>query len=261
MPILQQGLSHADVRTQWRAAELLGDMGAKAAPAREALVKLLQEEPKRRKGMNDVFSPNDVRAQAAFALGCMGVEPDQTVSLLTAMLKHEDPTIRIGSAQGLGQMGDRAQAAIPALVECLADEKMILSPAVGPAYPGHSAAAALVAIGPSSLSAIIGALGAEQATIRRHAADALESFAPEEVQPAVETLFQRLHDPDAGVRRAAAHLLGWIAPHAESLVPELVRLTRDEDPDVRIQAATTLGYLEPKEVIALGLLDSTPRRP
>jgi len=46
-------------------------------------------------------------------LGCIGAEPDQTVNLLITMLKHEDPTIRIGAAQGLGRMGDRAQASVP----------------------------------------------------------------------------------------------------------------------------------------------------
>lgn len=256
VPILQKGLRHSDLDVQWRAAVLLGDMGAKAAPAREALAALLKEEPTREKGPGDYFSPNDIRAKAAYALGRIGAEPDETVTLLTAMLKHPDPEIRIWSALGLGEMGDRAQAAVPALIDRLTDEQMILRPGgcIYSAHPDHCAATALVGIGPPALPAIIAALNAEQAVVRQRMADALWYVGSERAQPAVKALFQRLHDPDAAVRRTAVYVLGWIAPLDESLVPEIVPMIRDADPTVRNEAFATLGRVEQQEAIPLEAL-------
>ncbi len=256
VPILQKGLEHSDLGVQWRAVVLLGEMGAKAAPARAAIVKLLETEPTHEKDADEYFSPNQVRAKAAFALGCIGAEPDQTVALLAAMLEHADPEIRKWSALGLGRMEGRAQAAVPALVDCLTDEVMILRPGgcIWSAHPDHCAATALVGIGPPAIPAIIEALSAEQAVVRLRAADSLWFFGAEQAQPAVAALFQRLDDPDAAVRRTAAYVLGWIAPKAENLVTEMVRLTRDADPDVRKQAMSTLEGMERQEAIPLDAL-------
>jgi HEAT repeat protein len=243
-PILEKGLTDANFDVQWYAAVLLADMEAKAAPARAALVRLLQEEPKREKRSDEFFSPNEVRAKAAFALGCIGAEPDQTVRLLTAMLKHADPEIRIWSAIGLGRMGSRAKAAIPALIECLTDEKMILLPGgcIYSAHPDHSAATALVNIGEPALPALIGALDAKQASVRRHAADALWYFGPK-AKPAVESLIRRLRDPEAEVRCKAANALGWIAPDGKEAVPSLEELLKDRNSNVRRAAAAALGNM------------------
>ena len=101
VPILQKGLGHASFDVQWKAAALLGDIGPKAAPARQALVRLLEEEPKREKRPDEFFSSGEVRGQAACALGQIGAEPEQTAKLLTTMIRHSDPEIRTWSAVGL----------------------------------------------------------------------------------------------------------------------------------------------------------------
>jgi HEAT repeat protein len=227
------------------------ELGATAAPARGALARLLEQEPSSETTPDRFLSPSDVRAEAAFALASISAEPDETVRLLLVMLKHSDPKIRIGSAFGLGKMGEKSQAAIPALIEQLAAEDMTLQPAVCifSMRPNHAAAVALVGIGPMSIPALIEALRADQPRVRRHAADALWYFGTE-AKPAVEPLFERLHDPDVEVRCKAIHALGWIAPEAEKLVSELVRLTHDEHAEVRFHAVNLLSYLKPSDRVA-----------
>ena len=168
-----------------------------------ALVRLLEEEPRREKTADEFFAPNEVRAHAASALGGIGAEPEQTVRLLTKTLKHSDPEIRIWSAIGLGRMGEKAKAAIPALAACLADEKMILKPGgcLWSAHPDHAAATALVDISPSSIPALIAALDAREARVRRHAANALWHCG-EAARPAVERAAPSL----AGSGRGSAFL-------------------------------------------------------
>lgn len=257
VPMLTEGLSHGNFDVQWYAAAHLAELKAKAAPARASLVRLLEEEPKREKRRTEFFSASEVRAKAAFALGCIGVEPDQTVRLLTRMLRHQDREIRIWSAFGLGQMEGKAQSAIPALIERMADQEMILPPGgcIDSAHPDHSAATALVGIGSPALPALIQALGSKQAAVRCHAADALWYFG-EDAKPATDALLRLLRDEEPKVQCQAVKTLVWITPDVKILASELDRLTQDADRKVRMEAALGLGYLKPREQVPLDPLMS-----
>jgi HEAT repeat protein len=264
VPMLIAGLSHDNFDLQWYAAVHLGNLKGKAAPAWARLVHLLENESKEEKRPGEFFTSSQVRAKAAFALGQIGTELEQTERLLTRLMRHKDPEIRISSALGLGQMGEKAKAAVPVLIESLADEKMILKPGgcFDSAHPDHSAATALVNIGTPALPALIQALGSKLPGVRRHAADALWYFGTE-AKPAADTLLRLLRDDDATVRRQAAHTLLWIGTDAKRLIPEMVRLTHDKDDEVRAEAAVLLSCLKPKGAVPLASLirlldDPTP---
>ena len=266
MPLLNKGLLSNDVTVQWRAVTLLARLGPEAVSARPVLLRLLQEgpeepEPQVKEGPEELISLAKVRAKAAFALGCIGKEPEETVHLLIRMLKHKDPKIRIGAAEGLGQLGRSVKAAIAPLVECLADEKMRLSDC-DIFDLKHAASDALVAIGRPAIQEITQALEAKPVNVRRRAAKVLGRFGAK-AKAATDSLFQRLKDPEAKVRSEAAEALGMIVPDSKRLAAELIRLAQqDEDRQIRNRAMTIcFGSLKLPETtlaaLAIPLLDDS----
>lgn len=252
VPLFVEALSHPHLDVRWSSVVLLADMGEKASAARPTLVRLLEQEPRRQKQPGEYFSPEAIREKAAFALGCIGSEPEKTVKLLTGLLKRKEVGIRTWSALGLGRMGANAKAAIPALIDMLADEESVLPPAscILSAHPDHAACTALVNIGEDSVPALVQSLNAKNAKVRLRAAEALLFFGPQ-AEAATNDLIRLLQDEDADVRCKAAGALYWIAPDDKRLVTEMVRLTHAKQPRVRAAGASTLGLLKPEKQIPL----------
>ena len=110
----------------------------------------------------------DVRAAAARALGKTG--DAGAVSPLTAALKDPGGSVASGAAEALGRLGQRAEEAIPALVQAMS---------AGDCYLRRSAATALGGMGDGareSLPALVAALGDEVDEVRKAAAMALEAI-------------------------------------------------------------------------------------
>ncbi|HEY2837836.1 MAG TPA: sister chromatid cohesion protein PDS5 [Pirellulales bacterium] len=125
-------------------------------------------------------------------------------------LHHGDKNIRLGSAQTLRDMCDRARAAIPQLVEATHDIDW---------------------------------------EVRAMVAEALGHIRPnaEEVETVVPAICELLRDKDSRVRFHAAVALSWLAMEnyvaAEAAVPDLASALRDEDGYVRQYAAQTLATI------------------
>ena len=88
--MLIEGLSHDNFDVQWYAAAHLGNLKGKAAPAWARLVQLLENESNEEKRPGEFFTSSQVRAKAAFALGQIGTEPEQTERLLTRLMRRRD---------------------------------------------------------------------------------------------------------------------------------------------------------------------------
>jgi HEAT repeat protein len=123
-------------------------------------------------------------------------------------LRHGDVLQRQDAAFLLGRMGPRAQAAVPALIECLGDPDL-----------RRPAALALGRIGPGALPALLRALRSDDAGIRSAAARGLTGVGP----AAIPGLVRELKDPEPAVRLAAADALGGMGPKASDAIPALVR--------------------------------------
>ncbi|MBI5201127.1 MAG: HEAT repeat domain-containing protein, partial [Elusimicrobia bacterium] len=96
MPDLVAALRSSNWRHRYRAADLLGMMGAQAAPSVPDLVEALQ----------DKHAP--VRASAALALGNIGRPAGDSVKALTKLLKDPHADVRYSAAIALGRMGTPA---------------------------------------------------------------------------------------------------------------------------------------------------------
>src|SRR5262249_1200978 len=155
-----------------------------------------------------------VRLAAARILIGIGPEAHEAVPALIAGLRDEDLEVLGATLSTLGQNGPRAQAAVPALTDMLADPRLLgythsFGVATGPRphFLRAGVANGRGRSGPGAGPAVpaLGAmLGDEQAVIRAAAAEALGGISP----AAVPALIQALQDQEKEVRQAAVSALG-----------------------------------------------------
>jgi HEAT repeat protein len=162
-------------------------------------------------------------------------------------LRANDPLVRARAACSLKEHGDRSSEAIDPLIQMLGDATPLDSAVCRERWrrssedqttPGDLAAAALVAIGTSSVQPLIGALQQPSWIARRNAAWALGALDdPRGVAPVAKSL----QDPQPDVRVQAAWALGTM--DASAAVKGLVAALADTDARVRTQAAWALGAI------------------
>jgi HEAT repeat protein len=171
-----------DVRSVWR----------NAPAAAQVLVRCLDDQDP------------EVAAKAGAALGRLAIQPELAVRALTKSLREStNYGVRRSAADALGQFGEAARPAVPALVDALNDPKV-----------SYTAATKLGELGlePTlAVPALTSALQGPDVSIRQTAVFALMRFG-EKARSAVPSLLEALNDPDESVRRAATIALLEIAP-------------------------------------------------
>ena len=148
----------------------------------------------------------EVREISILGLGAIGAEPYRVAPVLIDALHDPDFGVQGKAAWALGNLRSNAELAVPALVECLNNEKADRQRAIE----------ALGAFGPSAKEAVPSLLGLAtnaDANVRGSACAALGEIhaQPDRVVP---VLIDALHDPDPTVRRCATKALEHIDPEA-----------------------------------------------
>ncbi len=196
LPELVRILETPEARGREEAARVVGEMGAPARGAVEALVL----------GLGD--SRLAVREEAVGALGAVG--PDAAAAAPSLLARIDDPDLRWRVVDALGAIGPAARAAVPALTAALDDEHGDVR---------RLAARALGRIGPaarSSVPRLVTALADRRDDVRLAAARALRRVDadPRLAAPALERL---LKDPNDSLRQEAAATLRRLSrpPEAE----------------------------------------------
>jgi HEAT repeat protein len=225
VPVLTELLvaKGADAKVRWKAADLLGQVGADASEAIPALLAALKD------------SDPHVRAVVAKSLG--GVVPKEScgeaVEALAAMLKDgSEPA----AARAISRFGANGAAALPALLEAMKDPDSTVRWEAGRAVGKIGAAAK------SAVPALVEQMKDEVSLVREHAAEALGDIGPE-AKDGVPALIAILKDPVARVRRDAARSLGQIGPAAKPALEAARGLLKDEDMEVRAAAEKTVRIL------------------
>ncbi|BAZ12693.1 HEAT repeat-containing PBS lyase [Calothrix sp. NIES-4071] len=155
VPTLIETLNNSDCNIRWRAAWVLGDMGAEAASGVPALTKALQDQDAQ------------VRMYAVLALGAIGIQAKPAVPALMVALQDKELYVRIYAASALRRIGADAKVAVPSLINALKDN----NPRVR-----KNAALALGAMGTEATSAVkdmIGLLNDSEYYVRYGAAKGL----------------------------------------------------------------------------------------
>jgi HEAT repeat protein len=166
----------------------------------------------------------------------------------TKRLGSTDVVVRFDGAVRLGEMGQEANEAIPALTRLLADEDGSVR---------FSAAEALLKIDKDNVDAfnwIIDALTHDKDPVARlSAASYLGRCQRSQTQSEtiVPALIRALLDDDDDVRIEATQSLGLLGPLAKSAVGPLSKLLRDRNWQIRVHAAQALGDIGPDAVEAV----------
>lgn len=204
------------------------------------------------------------------------------IHLLQRRTGDEAPEVRWRAAELLGSHGDRAAAAVPALLEALADPdphvQTTIVRALGQIAPGDPTVVAEMSArldGPLSLEALAvlrrakgAAFPARQGLLRllTHADSAAQQAIAAEVlgrigrgdRAVALALLGVLNEGNGAVRLQAAEALGRIGHAGDGVVQGLEGRLRDPDPLVRHAAASALGRLGPAARQALPSLRAVP---
>lgn len=194
---------------------------------------------------------------------------------LVAGLSAPDPVVRAKSACALGQLGERAASAVPALVKLLDDGTRIelqqvcyhspfddqsgqadFESLVEPS-PGEAAVEALINIGKPSVEPLIAALKTGSTRVKKNSAWALAHLRDARALPA---LLASVEDEAWQVRAYSAAALG--EQRDPSVVEPLVKALHDSSPYVRWFAAASLGEQRDRRVVeplVAALKDEHPR--
>ena len=135
----------------------------------------------------------EARAAAIVFLGDNRYAP--AVPQLTEFVRQADPGTRYLAAKALGQIGDEAEAALPALLVAMRADDMFLRAAI---------TGALIKIGPPAVPGLTRALFDPSNAVKRAACKALGRIGSERAVPALKF---SLRDGNEGVRRFAREAL------------------------------------------------------
>jgi len=167
-------------------------------------------------------------------------------------LSHANPWVRAAAAEVIGNLGGKAQGAVPELADALRDDFSIVR---------EEAARALGRIGAGAEPAVadlIDSLKYDYAHVRCVAAEALgrigeaalkaapvlaAALAQSNPQVGAGTDRERSIRMEEDARVAAAAALGALGPGAKDTVPQLSAALRDASPRVREAAAHALGQM------------------
>jgi len=248
-------LESAEARVRRAAAWALGEAGKAALPVQERLERRLRDDdapnvraavagalgalgPAGRPAATALFAAledgsESVRHAAAQALARLTSDP-RDVPRLAKALGNDDPYVAAFAAWTLGNLGEAAAEAVPALAGSLARER---TDAV--------VAAALARIGPAAEAAVpvlVEALASADPDRRFRAARTLGRIGPA-AAGAVPLLTRALTDPNVAVRQHAARALGRIGSAAHPAAAALQRATGDPEEAVRREARQALDRL------------------
>jgi hypothetical protein len=170
---------------------------------------------------------------AAAALAELGPLAAPAVGALSALLEHENDSVRWYAADALGAIGPAAEEALPGLIHVMRNDE---------SWIADEAAMAVFCIDPEN----------EEARVR------ITPFQPH-ADASVPALAELLEHDDAPVRVAACGALA--RADDESVVPKLTSALEDENPLVRAAAAKALGQFGPIAQDAVPALRDALRSP
>jgi HEAT repeat protein len=223
------GLHPADITVGLARDKLRNDLKA-AVPA---LVESLRDQ-------NDA-----VRVEVVLALGAIGPPAREAVPRITVLLKDPNKLVRRTAASALWWIDGQAKIAVPILIEGLEDRKADLIDRQTCVYVlGEIGDKAELAV-----PALIVLLRGIQKSTRTETSVELSFRATEALgrigEPAVPALITQLRDKDPDIRKNAAWALRKMGPRAQAAVPALCEMSKDNNADLRRFAVAALGKIGP----------------
>jgi HEAT repeat protein len=171
---------------------------------------------------------------------------DKNIRSLIKALRDKNDVVSFEAAVALGDIGPKAEAAIPALIEALQSRIDWVCFAI---------IFALGRIGTASVNFLTHILDDGNDQIRFRAAEALGRIRPPP-EAAVLPLIKAIQNGNDQVRYAAAFALGKFGAAAEAAIPSLYKLVRSKHVDTSAAAIFALGMIG---IASIGPLGKTLR--
>jgi HEAT repeat protein len=223
VPALARLLTVKDETLRKEAAELLAHLGPAAAPARDALRRLV----KRQTGRAERWAPEPAWTWAAVALANL-----------------DDPTPEIGEALAMAlvelEEHDADSTAPPDSATTAEAYRSRLARRTVEASLGHLAPSQRAVLA----SALVKYLGHYLEHLSQAAADVLVELHRTKAAPVIEPLSDLLRTGGAILRIRAAHVLGRIGPDADAALPALWAMLGDDECRLRLAAAAAVWRIE-----------------
>ena len=215
-------------------SEVISALGAIGPPASAAVprIRTLLQDPS-----------SSIRRTAASAL--WWIESDSQVAVPILIEGLEDTRADLLDRQTcvyvLGEMGPKAEAAVPALIVLLRGIQKSIRTETSVELSSN-ATEALGRIGEPAVPALTILLGDKDPDICKNAAWALRKMGPK-AKAAVPALCKMSRESDVELRRFAVGALGKIGPEAHGAVTELIERLQDSDWKIRGSAIWALGSI------------------
>lgn len=229
--LLVKALDHYDPTVRAAAARVVGRLGAEKAgdalviamndsnaQVRFAAMRALGEtrEVGAVKALTEQFQFHGKGEGAWSALDALArIADPSSAELFKSQLANKDPNLRRASAEGLGRVGDRSE--IETLVTMASNDESEMVRA--------ASAFALQKFGENYLSRLVDFMDSDKM------APQVQAYLFELGTPAAAGLVPRLLEPDEGIRRHVAEVLGGIGD--QSTVAGLTPLLKDRDKSVQ----------------------------
>jgi HEAT repeat protein len=246
VPVLLEALHDDSALVRRQAACALRQYGTE----KEVVPALIQalKDPELAKDRNQ----GSVASNAADSLGAMRVRAKAAIPGLVEALKAEDHCLRERAIWALGAIGGNDKTTIPAmlpgLVVVLKDRAQKDLHATAASALREMGAAARPAV--PALEEALNVKDVADPWLRKFIRDnvklALDRLKapPRETEVAELVLVLQGVTRDVAERQAAAEVLGYIGPEAESAIPALTRALKDVDPRIRVAADRALKKVE-----------------
>jgi len=211
----------------------------KALAALRTVAKVGRLDPRR---LMKALKHEKLQSRVAFLLGEMGAKAEPAVPALADLLQARDADTCREAAIALAKIGPAAKAAVPALSDLVGKQE---------APARYAACYALGRIGPDASAAkpaLLALLSGTDETIGLIGAWALAQIDPKAADVAaksVPVLVRGLSDQDVRFRHQAASALSKLGPLAKEALPALEKATHDENEAVRAAAQEAIRAIRP----------------
>lgn len=228
VPELADALQDEDGPLREAVIDALGQIGPEARDAIPALLKAISD------------SDRKLLDKASEVLRKIGPLTRTHLPQLLLALKHERLAVRVFALEAIGELGESATAARPAILEYLREEAD--PEAIAPVIRVLGKVSPTAASDASLLASLI---KSKTAAARIFAAERLVAIGGE-ARPATVALTEALRDNDPAVKKAAVIALGNIGPEAAIARPALnALLLRAPEAEMRRTVAEALFKIGP----------------
>ena len=178
----------------------------------------------------------EIRRRAAEALSAIGPKAKSALPELIILLKDPNPSVRAAAAEAVGKFEGVGKEVVPSLTDVLDDSNPIVR---------INAINSLSTFGSdanSALPQLIEGLNDRDRVIRKTIINTLGRLG-KDAKPAAQGLSQLLQGSDGDISLAALIALGQIGSEATVAVPDVGKALTSEDAKIRTFAALTLGRM------------------